>query len=310
MLNVPRLQVLCEIARHGSLAGAAAALAYTPSAVSQQVASLEREAGTTLVERLPRGARLTEAGRVLVNHAERVLAELRAAEASLASIAAGGGGRLRVGAFTTANAILVPLAVAALRARHPAVTLGLLEADLDEAFALLAARELDLAVVYEFPVVGPALRGPSSVQAPDDVELVWLLDDPLHVAMAPSHPLAGRRRLRLADLAEHDWVQGVHRGSTIDVLPRACRSAGFEPRIAFRTDDQMTVQGLVAAGVGVSLAPTLILPSMRPDLVVRPIDEPALTRRVLAAVPRGMYRLPAAAAMLQLLAEAAGRRGG
>jgi DNA-binding transcriptional LysR family regulator len=130
------------------------------------------------------------------------------------------------------------------------------------------------------------------------------------VAMAPSHPLAGRRRLRLADLAEHDWVQGVHRGSTIDVLPRACRSAGFEPRIAFRTDDQMTVQGLVAAGVGVSLAPTLILPSMRPDLVVRPIDEPALTRRVLAAVPRGMYRLPAAAAMVQLLAEAAGRLGG
>jgi DNA-binding transcriptional LysR family regulator len=302
MLNVPRLQVLCEIARHGSLAGAAAALAYTPSAVSQQVASLEREAGTTLVERLPRGARLTEAGRVLVDHAERVLAELRAAEASLASIAAGGGGRLRVGAFTTANAILVPLAVAALRARHPAVTLGLLEADLDEAFALLAARELDLAVVYEVPVV--------KVQPPDDVELVWLLDDPLHVAMAPSHPLAGRRRLRLADLAEHDWVQGVHRGSTIDVLPRACRSAGFEPRIAFRTDDQMTVQGLVAAGVGVSLAPTLILPSMRPDLVVRPIDEPALTRRVLAAVPRGMYRLPAAAAMLQLLAEAAGRLGG
>jgi DNA-binding transcriptional LysR family regulator len=302
MLNVPRLQVLCEIARHGSLAGAAAALAYTPSAVSQQVASLEREAGTTLVERLPRGARLTEAGRVLVDHAERVLAELRAAEASLASIAAGGGGRLRVGAFTTANAILVPLAVAALRARHPAVTLGLLEADLDEAFALLAARELDLAVVYEFPVV--------KVQPPDDVELVWLLDDPLHVAMAPSHPLAGRRRLRLADLAEHDWVQGVHRGSTIDVLPRACRSAGFEPRIAFRTDDQMTVQGLVAAGVGISLAPTLILPSMRPDLVVRPIDEPALTRRVLAAVPRGMYRLPAAAAMLQLLAEAAGRLGG
>lgn len=301
MLDVGRLRVLREVARQGSLTRAAAVLSYTPSAVSQQIATLEREAGAVLVERLPRGVRLTEAGRALVGHADAILAELAAAETSLAAIARGGGGRLRIGSFTTANATLLPPAVAAFRRDHPDVELALREADADEALARLGARELDLALVYAFPVV--------PVAVPASVELVELLDDPLHVVLPQGHPAAARPRVRLRDLREEAWIQGVHHGSTIDVLPRACRQAGFEPRITFRTDDQVTVQGLVAAGLGVALASWLILPVTRGDLVVRPLDEPALTRRVHAALPGGPYRLPAAEAMVAAFRATAARLG-
>lgn len=301
MLDVARLRVLREVARHGSFTRAAAALAYTPSAVSQQIAALEREAGAQLVERLPRGVRLTEPGRALVGHAATILAELTAAETSLAAIARGRGGRLRIASFTTANATLLPLAVAAFREQHPQVDLVLREADADEGLRQVAARELDLALVYEFPVV--------PLETTAGVELVDLLNDPVHVALPAEHPMAARRRVPLADLRDDTWIQGVHRGATIDVLPRACRQAGYEPKIAFRTYDQVTVQGLVAAGIGVALASWMILPVTRNDLAVRPLEEPALTRRVQAALPAGPYRLPAATAMVEAFRVTAAKLG-
>lgn len=298
MLDVSRLRLLREIARHGSLTQTARALSYTTSAISQQIAALEREAGAVLLERHARGVRLTEAGRALVQHTEAILAELRAAETSLAAIGRGEGGRLRFGSFTTANATLMPLAVRSFQRRHPGVEVDLTEIDTDEALARVVAHELDLALVYEFPVV--------PLEVPAGVELTALLTDPLHVALPPGHRLAGRERLRLTDLAEDRWIQGVHRGSTIDVLPRACRQAGFEVRIAFRTDDQMTVRGLVAAGLGVALAPSLTLPATPSGLVVRPLSEPSLTRTVMTAAPAGRYRLPATTAMIEHLREVAG----
>lgn len=305
MLDVVRLRVLDEVSRHSSITRAAEALAYTPSAVSQQISSLEREAGTRLLERHARGVRLTEAGRVLVRHAAVILAELRAAEMSLAAISAGGGGRLRFGSFTTANASLMPQAVRAFQREQPAVEVELTEIDRDEALAAMAAYKLDLALVYEFPVV--------PLDPPPGIELVPLLVDALHVALPPGHRLAGRRRLRLTDLADEPWIQGVHHGSTMDVLPRACRQAGFEPRIAFRTDDQMTVRGLVAAGLGVALAPWLTLSATPSGLVVLPLAEPSLTRTVMTATPAGAFRLPAATIMVRHLAAVAAEmrnRGG
>lgn len=293
VLDVHRLRVLREVARHGSLSRAAEALSYTPSAVSQQIATLERDAGVQLLERHPRGVRLTEAGRALVGHTEIILAELRAAETSIAAIGRSDAGRLRFGSFTTANAALMPRAAAAFRAEHPDVQLELLEVDTDEAAAMVAARELDLALVYEFPVV-PA-------RMPAGVDLTPLLNDPLHLALPAGHRLAGRKRIRLPELAAETWIQGIHRGSTIDVLPRACRQAGFEPDIAFRTDDQMTVRGLVAAGLGVALAPWLTLGATPPGIVIQPLAEPSLTRRVMAATPAGAYRLPATFAMIDQL---------
>ncbi|MEV4165842.1 LysR family transcriptional regulator [Nonomuraea dietziae] len=293
MLDLARLRVLQEVARHGSLTRAAAALSYTTSALSQQISVLEREAGARLLERHARGVRLTEAGRALLAHTERIMTELRAAESTLAAIYAGEGGRLRFGSFTTANATLMPMAVRAFLRERPAVSVELVEADRDEAVAAVAAHELDLALVYEFPVV--------PLVVPANVEVRPLLVDPLHIALPPGHRLSGRTRIRLADLAGERWIQGVHRGSTLDVLPLACRQAGFEPVIAFRTDDQMTVRGLVAAGLGVALAPFLTLPATAPDLVVRPLDEPSLTRTVMTATPAQRHRLPAAAAMIEHL---------
>lgn len=290
-----RLRVLHQIAQWGSLTRAAAALSYTTSAVSQQISALEREAGTQLLERHARGVRLTEAGRALVEHTDTILVELRAAETSLAAISGGEGGRLRLGSFVTANASLMPKAVHAFQHRFPDVRLDLVEIDIDEALSALAAHELDLALVAEFPVV--------PVDKPAGIRLQRLLVDPLGIALPAGHRLAGRKRVTLSDLTEERWIQGVHHGSTVDVLPRACRHAGFEPDIAFRTDDQMTVRGLVAAGLGVALAPWLTLSATPPGLVIRPLAEPLLTRTVMVATAGGRYQLPAAVHMVEHLRE-------
>ena len=158
MLDVRRLLVLREVGRQPSLSAAAAALAYTPSAVSQQIAALERELGVGLVERGARGAALTDAGRVLVRHADEIFGRIRTAEEELQALGGLETGRLRLGAFSTACAVLVPRAVVAFRARHPGVEVGLTELDPEEALGQLRARELDIALVYEFPVEQPAPR--------------------------------------------------------------------------------------------------------------------------------------------------------
>jgi DNA-binding transcriptional LysR family regulator len=295
MLDVRRLQVLREVARRRSLSAAAAALSYTPSAVSQQIAALEREVGAGLVDRGPRGALLTDAGRALVRHADEILGRIADAENELQAMAGLQTGRLRLGAFSTAGAVLVPRAVVAFRDKHPSVDVRLTELDPEEAIAQLRARELDLALVYEFPV--------EDVPPLDGLDYVHLLDDRLYVALPEGHRLARRSRLRLAELADEPWVQGVYRGSTLYVLPAACHAAGFEPRIVFRSDDHMAVQGFVAAGLGVAVVPQLTLPTARADITIRPleVEEDLLTRRVGVAMPAGLYRPPAAAAMVEIL---------
>jgi molybdate transport repressor ModE-like protein len=295
MLDARRLRVLAEVAERGSLSAAAAALDYTPSAVSQQVAALEREIGAILVERGARGAVLTEPGRVLARHAQRILAGLDAAEAEVQALAGLRAGVLRLGWFATAGASLMPRAIAAFRARWPEIELRLIEGDPEECAERLRARELELALVYEFNLGG--------YQLGDDLRQVDLLDDRIYIALPRRHRLAARRRLALRDLAGESWIQGVRGGSTLEVLPTACRAAGFEPHVAFRTDDHMAVQGLVAAGAGVAVIPALTLPVARRDIAVREVSRPALVRRVRAATPAGRYRAPAAEAMLDVLAE-------
>jgi len=297
MLDVRRLQVLREVARTRSLSAAAATLSYTPSAVSQQLAALEREAGTGLVERGPRGAVLTDAGRRLVRHADDILGRIAAAEDELQALAGLQTGRLRVGAFSTAGAVLVPRALVAFRHEHPGVEVRLTELDPEEAIDQLHARELDLALVYEFPV--------EEVPPLDGLEYVHLLDDRLYVALPEGHRLARRSRLRLGELAGEPWVQGVYRGSTLHVLPAACRAARFEPNIVFRSDDHMAVQGFVAAGLGVAVVPQLALPTARADIAIRPLEVEGdlLTRRVGVAMPDALYRPPAVTAMVAILEE-------
>ena len=297
MLDLKRLRVLREVAARGSFSGAADALSYTQSAVSQQIAALEREAGTRLVERNPRGIRLTDAGEALVRHTDTILARLSEAEAELDAIAGLRGGRLRLGSFPTAGASLMPAAIATFSRRHPGVELSLVEAEPDESVPRLRAGELDIVLVFD--------ASPAS----DDFEEVHLLDDPLHLALSRDHPLAGRRRPKLADFMSEPWVQSTSGCPCSQYLSQACRSLGFEPHVAFESDDYQVVQGLVAAGVGVALIPELALASVHPDVVIRSLGAQAPVRRITAAALTGGYRSPATAAMLEILRETAASYG-
>lgn len=295
MLDVRRLEVLCEVARHGSLSAAAASLSYTPSAVSQQIGTLEREVGVGLVERGARGSVLTDAGQALVRHAEDILGRIADAREELQSMAGLQTGRLRFGAFSTAGAVVVPRAVVFFREKHPGVEVRLAELDPEEAFSQLRSRELDLALVYEFPIEDVRLR--------EGLDYAHLLEDRLYVALPEGHRLARRSRLRLSELADEPWVQGVYRGSTLHVLPVACRAAGFEPRIVFRSDDHMAVQGFVAAGLGLALVPQLALPTARADIAVRQLEVEGdlLTRHVGVVMPARRQGAPATTAMIEVL---------
>jgi DNA-binding transcriptional LysR family regulator len=298
MLNVGRLKVLKEVAYRGSFSAAATALSYTQSAVSQQIATLEAETGMALVERHPRGVSLTAAGQTLVGHAEGILARLDAAEASLSAIAGLRGGRLRVASFPTAGATLMPLAISEFRSSYPDVELTLAEGEPEAIVARLRAGELDLALLFEF--AGETLP----VQ---DVARTELLEDPMFLALPRAHRLVAKERLRLADLAAEAWVQTSSSSPCARHVVRSCHAAGFEPNVAFESDDYQTVQGLVAAGVGVALIPELALSVVRDDIAIRALSPAPPVRQVIAATPAGARLVPAAPAMLGIL-EAAARR--
>lgn len=301
MLDVKRLRVLKEVAERGSFSAAAESLSYTQSAVSQQIAALEREAGTTLVDRGARGVRLTEAGRALVEHSGAILGRLAAAEAELEAIAGLRGGRLRLASFPTAGATLMPLAIARFSAAHPGVELSLVESEPEESLPRLKAGELDVALTFEYDSMPGSVFG----SADESIEFHHLLDDPMYVALPCDHPLARRKRLRLADFAGEAWVQGDLQAICGHMQLTACRRAGFEPRIAFASDDYNVMQGLVAAGVAVSLLPDLALTNLRDDIVIRDLGRDAPVRRVAAVARAGRHRAPAATAMLEILEAAA-----
>jgi DNA-binding transcriptional LysR family regulator len=294
-LDVKRLKVLREVARTGSFSAAAETLAFTQPAISRQIATLETEAGARLVERNARGIRLTPAGELLVEHADAILDRLAAAETQLEALAGLKGGRLRIGAFPTANSMLVPLAIKAFSERHPDVELRLEECVSRELLGRLTAGEIDLAIVSNHV---PTVTGG------DDVELEFLMDDPLHVAMPRDHPLADKPDLTMADLAGETWIEGRNAVCAAP-LHAAAMAAGFEPRIAFESAQWLGKQGLVAAGVGVTLMPTLALATVRDDIVLRAVDDPVLKRRVSIATLCCGYSAPAVVPMRAILREVA-----
>jgi DNA-binding transcriptional LysR family regulator len=289
MLDVRRMKVLREVASRGSFSAAAEALNFTQSAVSQHIAALERESGTQLAERRSRGVRLTEAGRVLVDHADAILARLECAQDDLAAIAGLRGGKLRLICFQSAGATLVPRAVAAFHGRHPRVELSMLEAEPDEAAVRLKAGEVDLALVYNHDST-PGLV----------LELTHLIDDRYDMIVAKGHALADRRRLSLADFAEEPWIASTSVCGCRRITESACREAGFEPLVAFEADETLAAQALVAAGVGVTMLPRLALTTIHPGVVARPLRD-APVRDISAARLEGAYRSPASEAMVQIL---------
>jgi DNA-binding transcriptional LysR family regulator len=295
MLNPQRLRVFREVANRGSFSAAAETLSYTQSAVSQAVATLEAELGVALLERDRRGARPTNAGAALVAHADGILARLDAAEAEVAAIAGVRGGQLTMASFPTAGATIVPLAVATFRAAHPDVSLSFVEGEPEEIAPRLRSGDFDVALLFEFAGVSEGLGS--------GLRRIDLLEDPMYLALPKDHPLADAPRIRLQDLSGESWVQTSSASPCARHVVRSCHAAGFEPSVSFETDDYQTVQGLVAAGVGVALIPQLALSGVRDDILIRALHPRAPVRTVTAATGPGRAVAPAAERMLEILGD-------
>jgi DNA-binding transcriptional LysR family regulator len=294
VIDVQRLQVLREVARAGSFAGAAAVLHHTASAVSQQIAALERSTGAPLVERSTRGVTLTEAGRVLLATADAVHAELRAAEQQLRELHANGPRTLTVATFPSAAEPLLVPALTRLAAARPDIEVTVVEAEPDDALAHLRTGDADLALVYHFHTRRPpgqwsTIAGPGTYTP--------LLDDHLQLLVPTSHRLADRSAAAASDLAKDRWVHswGDH-GAALDALAAA---AGFRPVVACRASDYRFMAAIVSAGVGVALIPRLAL-SDKPGVRALPIN-PQPTRYVGAYQTRRRWIQPAADLLLTAL---------
>jgi DNA-binding transcriptional LysR family regulator len=268
-LSLVGLRVVREVARRGSFSAAAELLGYTQSAVSRQVALMEQAAGRALFERHARGARLTEAGAIVIRRADAMLAELEATHQDLDDLGARPPSRLRVGAFSTALGALVPRALALFRLQQPRTKVLLREGTSEHLLARVADGRLDLAVVTP-----PAV-------ASGGVELFTLLEDPLLVAVGRAHPLAARTRVPADDLQEERWVAGSTDARS--TLLGAWSNSTWEPEIAYVARDWTAKLGLVAAGLGMTVVPGLALPSLPGTVAVVRIDHPAAKRTTAIA---------------------------
>ncbi len=299
MLDVKRLRILREVSARGSFSAAADELYLSQSAVSQQIATLEKEVGMRLLDRTREGPKLTDAGRVLVAHAEAAIARLDEAERELAAIAGLEGGELRLASFPSASATVLTEAVSVFHRRYPSVRLSVADAEPEQSLPRLRGGELDLALAFDYPSVPTAEER--------DLERTLVLTESMYIALPKRHPLAARKVVPLTELADSEWLCGSRPSSCGEAVVRACRDAGFEPRIGFESDDYHVMQGFIAAGLGVTLLPDLALPTLRSDLVVRATEPTAPKRRVWAATRSEEARSPATAEMLAILVGVGGR---
>ena len=299
MYDLRRLRSLCAIADHGSLTGAAAALDFTQPAVSQHLAALEAEVGAPLVIRSRGGAELTAAGALLVEHARAALDRLALAELQVADLVEREQKRVRLAANSSALTRLVPSAVADLRRRVPDADVTVTECGPPKALAKLRKGDIDLAVVFRR----------SGAAAEPDVDERTLLEEPMYVVVPRGHPHAQDDVIDLADLRDDPWVQGPSATSP-GLIRELCRGAGFEPKIAFESDDPLATRGMVAAGLAVTLVPSLTKEDTARDrnVAVRQLRDPPL-RRVIAATAAGGRPTQATLEMVESLARAGARIG-
>jgi molybdate transport repressor ModE-like protein len=290
-VELRHLAALEAVAREGSFGRAAEALGYTQSAVSQQIQTLERIVGERLVERPggPRAVSLTEAGTLLLRHAEAIVARLQAAQADMAALAQGHGGRLRVGTFQSVGARVLPAVMSRYAAEWPHVEIHLTDSPSDEELLRLVERgELDLA--FAMP---PLLDGPFDARE--------LLADPYVLVVPAEHELAERSRASLADVGELTLIGNrLCRSTALAEDELAQRGVGVE--VAFRSDDNGTVQGLVGAGFGVALVPLLAVDRKDTRIHVLELDPPIPNRRIALVWHRDRHRSPAARAFVELAA--------
>ncbi|MGW7440620.1 LysR substrate-binding domain-containing protein [Streptomyces sp. NPDC054849] len=256
MLDVRRLRLLRELARRGTIAAVAEALSFSPSAVSQQLGVLEREAGLPLLERTGRRVRLTPAGQNLVRHAEAVLERLEQADADLAEARGGLAGALRIGAFPTAVRAIVPAALVALARRHPRLEPMVSETDPAAVAHALRAGDLDVALVHEYDFV-PAAQEPGLDTEPLYGEAMYLAAAADPVGETPDPPRGSDQGAALRVHAQAPWITATPGTLCHSMTVRACQAAGFTPRVRHQVDEFATVLALVAAGQGVAVVPQL-----------------------------------------------------
>jgi DNA-binding transcriptional LysR family regulator len=297
LIDVQRLRVLRSVAEHGSFNRAAAALRLTPSAVSQHIAALERSLGAPVVDRSTRGVTLTQARRIMVGAAESVAAELAHAAREIDRLGTSRS-RLTIATFTSGGQHLLPGALTRLTAAHPGTVLHVKEVEPEDSLPLLRQGAVDLALAYHFDGPLPGLHGPGP-----DVEWIPLMEDPLHVVLPGTHPLAGRPTVSLAELADEPWVLGCLK--TEAYLRRYAEHAGFSPDVRGSTTDYFFARSLVAAGVGLSLIPTVALTPALPGVRAVPLDAPTPARHIGAAVLRRPCR-PEVSTLIEGLRQDAG----
>jgi DNA-binding transcriptional LysR family regulator len=300
MLDLHRVRLLRELHGRGTIAAVADALQYTPSAVSQQLAALEREVGVQLLERAGRGVRLTDAALVLVEHADALLERAALAEADLAAAVGTVAGRGRIAAFQSVSLRLALPAMRALARAAPRLRCELVEAEPEQALPALALGDVDLVLGDEWD--RQPLRMPSGVRRDE------LFHDPVHVVLPARHAPARRHReaVPLAELAGEAWTAG-HAGMAWDEMTRrTCRElGGFEPDIRHRTNDATVSLALVAQGLAVTMLPELVLPGRHPGVVLREIAGARVSRAIFAATRATDAARPSTRALLGAIRDAA-----
>ncbi|WP_424212728.1 LysR family transcriptional regulator [Streptomyces sp. BI20] len=300
MFDSRHIRSFHEVVVTGSYSAAARALGYTQPAITQQMKALERVVGTPLFTRVGRRMRLTEAGESLARHAEIILATMSDAHSQLKAYGRLQTGRVRLCGFPSANVSLVPEALADLAATHPGIQVELLEGEPPESLARLRRGESDVTLAFTYPGLHEEL--------PAEVTEVRLMEDQLTVLLPTGHPLARRRAVHLADLAEERWIAGCPRCRAN--LLHECAELGFVPDIRFATDDNLVVQSLVAQGLGVAMMPAMVLPSLALTKVCGRVLQPSARRHISAYAHADHLRIPATAAVLEALRRAAANRVG
>lgn len=284
MLDVERLRALHAVAKHGSVRGAAEALHVTTSAVSQQVAKLERETGQVMLERHGRGVRLTDAAQLLAEHADRILSMVEQAASDLEAICGAAVGELSIGAFPTAARGMLPPALRALDESQPQLHVWLREMEPHEAVPLVERGRYDMAIVQDWFNVPLAI--------PEGLAKAPILDDQADIALPAGHPLASRDRVDLDELSGEPWISQSPGAICRDWLIHTLRSRGFEPHLAHMADEYATQLALVAAGLGIAVLPRLGRCDVPSGVTIVQVT-PALTRHVYAIWRQEAARRPA-----------------
>jgi molybdate transport repressor ModE-like protein len=303
MFDPRHLRLLQEIARTGSLSAAARELGFSQPAVTYQLRSLERMVGTVLVVRNGRVTCLTPAGEVLAGHADRILSSIQTAEQELADIVGTQAGRVRVAAFPSGCATIVASAMATMRQRRPSVEVRLSQAEPQLAATMVRRGEVDLAVSYRYEGTEPHPEPPGGGRTP--LQRVTLLRDPVRVVLAADHPLAGQPEIKLHELSEATWLTSSQTFEAI--LQRAAAELGFTPEVTMVSDDHVSMQSLVAHGLGVAVLPRLALHAHLDDRVVCRVVRDWPARLVEAELWPDRMRVDAVSAMLSTLRSACRR---